>query len=75
VQLLYHFQKDLLYTVFGFFFIFQVFHAYTQQKESVPLQQNAQPLIIMVGIKLFKQFLIGYMLEFVSFHYRKIAIC
>ena len=68
LQFLDHFEEDLLHTVFGFLFIFQVLHGNPQQQQGIPLQQDAQPLIIVVGMKLFQQFLVADMGVFVRFH-------
>ena len=68
MQFLYHLQADLLYTVLGLFFVLQVLHAHTQQQEGVPLQEYAQPFIVMILIKVIKQLLVSYMCMQVRLH-------
>ena len=62
------FQKDLLYTIFGGLFILQVFHAYPQQQQGIPLQQDAEPFIVMVFIKMLQQFGVADMVVFTAVH-------
>ena len=58
MQFLDGFKENLLHAVFCLLFIFQVFHAHTKEKEGIPLQQYAEPLIIVIGMELCQQFLI-----------------
>lgn len=74
MQFLDHFEKNLLYTVACFFFVFEVLHAYTQQQEGISLQQNAEPFIIMVGMKALQKLLVADMAVFVLIHPVKAAI-
>jgi hypothetical protein len=54
-------HKDLLHTVPRLFLFFEIFHANPKEEQGIPLQQNAQPVVVPAGIIALKQLLVGHM--------------
>jgi hypothetical protein len=64
VQFLDDLQEYLLNTVFCIILVLEIFHAHAKEQQSVPLQKYAEPFIVMVRIKSFKQLLVTNMVVF-----------